>query len=223
MRYLTSWNELEKTSWETEEDLEQYGNIVKRCWASNPKQVGGENMKYQAYCVQTAKRSQARSAGKIHVPPGHKLSCDSRCGPYMYSPDIIGSYIFFTAAGDGWQFAKVVGLAEDAESVMFPHTIKMLDWGKLFNVHLRRERLKMPDVSGDPRTWCFLAEVASITNTRCLDVNVDDYGLVAPHRSHVLGNIYYVGAFWQSWCRSLIERAQFAWSRFVVGTATMTT
>ena len=68
-----------------------------------------------------------------------------------------------------------------------------------------------------------LAEVASITHIRCLDMNVDDYGLVATHRSHVLGNIYYVGAFWHSWCRSLFERAQIAWSCFVAGAATMTT
>ena len=27
---LTSWNELERTSWETEQDLEQYGNVVER-------------------------------------------------------------------------------------------------------------------------------------------------------------------------------------------------
>ena len=67
-----------------------------------------------------------------------------------------------------------------------------------------------------------LAEVASITQIRCFDVNVDEYGLVAAHRSHVLGNIYYVGASWQSWCHSLFERAQFAWSRFVTGAATMT-
>ena len=54
----------------------------------------------------------------------------------MYWPDVIDSYIFFKTAGDGLQFANVVGPAEDAESVMFPHTIKMLDWGKRFNVHL---------------------------------------------------------------------------------------
>ena len=100
-----------------------------------------------------AKRLQARSAGKVYVLPGHKLSCDSRCGPDMYSPDIIDSYIFFKTAGDGWQFAKVVEPTEDAESVMFPHTIKMLDWGKRFNVHLRRDQLKMPDASGGPETW----------------------------------------------------------------------
>ena len=47
--------------------------------------------------------------------------------------------------------------------------------------------------------------------------------LVATHRSHVLGNIYYVGASWQSWCRLLFERAQLAWSRFATGTVTMTT
>ena len=35
--------------------------------------------------------------------------------------------------------------------------------------------------------------------------------------------IYNVGAFWQPWCRSWLERAQFARSRFVTGAATMTT
>ena len=29
-QYLTSWNELEKTPWEMEQDLEQYGNVVER-------------------------------------------------------------------------------------------------------------------------------------------------------------------------------------------------
>ena len=47
----------------------------------------------------------------------------------------------------------MVGLAEDMESVMFPHTINMLVWGKRFNVHLRRDQLKMLDVSSDPGTW----------------------------------------------------------------------
>ena len=46
VQYLTSWNELENTSWETEQDLEQYGNVVERYWAGKPKQVGGENAKY---------------------------------------------------------------------------------------------------------------------------------------------------------------------------------
>ena len=30
VQYITSWNELENTSWETEQDLEQYGNVVER-------------------------------------------------------------------------------------------------------------------------------------------------------------------------------------------------
>ena len=73
----------------------------------------------------------------------------------MYSPDIIGSYNFFKTTGDGWQFAKVVGLAEDAESVKFPHTIKILDWGKRFYVHFQRDELNTTDVSDDPETWCW--------------------------------------------------------------------
>ena len=55
----------------------------------------------KAYCVQMSKRSQARSAGEVYMPPGYKLSCDSRYGPDMYSRDVIGLYIFFKTAGDG--------------------------------------------------------------------------------------------------------------------------
>ena len=61
VQYLTYWDELEKATWETELDLEQYGNVVERYWAGEPKQVGGENTKYPAYRVQMAKRSQAIS------------------------------------------------------------------------------------------------------------------------------------------------------------------
>ena len=46
VQYLTSWNELENTSWETEQNLEQYGNVEERYWAGEPKQVGGENAKF---------------------------------------------------------------------------------------------------------------------------------------------------------------------------------
>ena len=38
----------------------------------------------------------------------------------------------------------------------------------------------------------------------------------------ILCGIHDMGAFWQPWCRSWIERAQFAWSCFVTGTVTMT-
>ena len=91
VQYITCWDELENTFWETEQDLEQYINVVERYWASEPKQVGGQNAKDRAYRVQMAKRPQARSAGEVSVPPGHKLSCDLKCGPDMYLPDVIDS------------------------------------------------------------------------------------------------------------------------------------
>ena len=88
--------------------MEKNSNVVERYRVGEPKQVGGENAKYRAYRVQMAKRTQARSVGKVYVSPGHKLSCDSRCGPDMYSLDIIGSSIPFRTAGNRWKFAKVV-------------------------------------------------------------------------------------------------------------------
>ena len=38
--------------------------------------------------------ASAVSRKKVYVPPGHKVSCNSRLGRDMYSPDSIGSYIF---------------------------------------------------------------------------------------------------------------------------------
>ena len=84
------------------------------------------------------------------MPPGHKLSCDSRCGPDMYSPYIIGSYNFLKTTGDGWQFAKVVrtsgGCGE--REVSSHHQDARL--GKRFYVHLQRDELNTTDVSDDP-------------------------------------------------------------------------
>ena len=36
----------------------------------------------------------------------------------------------------GWQLACVVMVAEDAQSKELPHTIKLLDLGKRYDVHL---------------------------------------------------------------------------------------
>ena len=65
VQYITCWDELENTFWETEQGLGQYSNVVESYWAREPKQVGGENARYRACRVQMAKRSQARSAGEV--------------------------------------------------------------------------------------------------------------------------------------------------------------
>ena len=56
-------------------------------------------------------------------------------------------------ARTGWQLARVVGVAEDAENKMFPHTIKMLDLGKQYNVRLSQETLTT--VSEERGAWCW--------------------------------------------------------------------
>ena len=101
VQYTTCWDALENVSWETEQDLEHYGNMIERYWAGEPKQVDGRKAKYCAYRVQMAKRSQARSVGEVYVSPGHILSCDSRCDPDMYSTDILGSNNFVKTTNDG--------------------------------------------------------------------------------------------------------------------------
>ena len=127
--------------------------MVERCWAGEPKKLVGKTRNIERIvCKWQNGRKRGQPARYLRRQGASSVS---RCGPDMYSSDIIGSYIFFKTAGDGWQFARVIGLAEDADSEVFPHTIKMLDWGKRRNVHLRRDQLKTPDVSGDLGTWCW--------------------------------------------------------------------
>ena len=104
-------------------------------------QVKGENAKYRLYRVEMARRAVARAKGERHVPAGYFVCCDTRERPRLYSPDIVGSYIYFNTTHTGWQLARVVGIAEDAEIMSLPHTIKMLDLGKQYNVNLSQGTL----------------------------------------------------------------------------------
>ena len=95
----------------------------------------------------------AHEKGERHVLKGYKLCCDDRERPECFSPDIVGSYIYYNTTNAGWQLAKVVGLAEDAESKSLPHTIKMLDLGKQYNVRLSKETLTTDQEQR--RAWCW--------------------------------------------------------------------
>lgn len=66
----------------------------------------------------------------------------------------------------GWQLARVVMVAEDGESKELPHTIKLLDLGKRYNVHLSEE--KLTTVSEDVGTWCWHAHVTSKSSKKFL-------------------------------------------------------
>ena len=50
-------------------------------------------------------------------------------------------------------------MAEDAESKELPRTIKLLDLGKRYNVHLAAETLTT--VSEDTGTWCWHVHIAT--------------------------------------------------------------
>ena len=71
----------------------------------------------------------------------------------------VGSYIYFNTSRAGWQLARVVMVAEDAESKELPHTIKLLDLGKRYNVHLAEE--KLTTVSEETGTWCWHVDIAT--------------------------------------------------------------
>ena len=86
--------------------------------------------------IQLAKRALASARGERHIAKGYKVCCDTRDRSEIYDPDIIGSYIYFKTPHAGWQLARVVMVAEDAPSTLLPHTIKLLDLEKRYNVHL---------------------------------------------------------------------------------------
>ena len=101
VQYYTYWDELKRPTWEHEEDLTQYGNLVMRCWAREPVQVRGDNTKYRRYRVQVAKRAIAREKGEKQVPTGYMVCCDVRARPSLYSPGIVDSHMHFKTTHAG--------------------------------------------------------------------------------------------------------------------------
>ena len=60
----------------------------------------------------------------------------------------------------------VVMVAEDAESKELPHTIKLLDLGKRYNVHLAEE--KLTTVSEETGTSCWHVHIATKSSKKFL-------------------------------------------------------
>ena len=57
-------------------------------------------------------------------------------------------------------------VAEDAESKELPHTIKLLDLGKRYNVHLAEE--KLTTVSEETGTWCWHVHITTKSSKKFL-------------------------------------------------------
>ena len=144
---------------EHETDLEQNGNFVSRYWAGDPVQVGEENAKYRKYKVQLAKRTLASANGERNFASGYRVCCDTRGRPRKYDRKIIGSNIYFKRTRACWQLTRVVMVAEDVESKDLPHTIKLLDMGKRYNVYLAEE--KITTVNEETPTWCWYVHIAT--------------------------------------------------------------
>lgn len=159
VHYYTHWDETKLCTWEHEEELAQYGNIVMMMyWTGDIGLVGGENAKYRRYRVQFATRAEARVQGGRHVPDGFKVCEETMDRPRIYDPDIIiGSYIYYKMKEHGWLLGKkVVMLARDAACahVLFPHTVKFLDLGRQENVHLSLANLTIIH-GNEEEAWCW--------------------------------------------------------------------
>ena len=74
--------------------------------------------------------------------------------------------VYLKTTRAGWQLARVVMVAEDAESKELPHTIKLLDLGKRYNVHLAEE--KLTTVSEETGTWCWHVHIATKSSKKFL-------------------------------------------------------
>ena len=67
---------------------------------------------------------------------------------------------YFETTHNGWQLARVIiGAEEDARNQAFAHTIKLLDLGKRYNVHLHKDKLKT--FSEEIGTWCWHVHITA--------------------------------------------------------------
>lgn len=142
VQYLVHWGNMERPRWEHEEDLKQYGRVILTYWLGSPSLEKPDNPKYRKYRINLARREEARQWGQMFVANGYELRCDAKSGCYVY----------YRTQKAGWQLAQVMGLLENPEVQNLPHTVRTLDLGKKFNVHLRLENLNSSrNRVGD---WC---------------------------------------------------------------------
>ena len=157
VQYLVYWENLERPRWEHEEDLKQYGRVILLYWMDNPRMDKPDNSKYRKYRINLARRTEARERGEMFVAQGYELRSNATAGPHVYDPQIVGCYIYYRTQKAGWQLAQVMGLQEGAAAQQRPHTLRMLDLGKRYNVHLMPENLNASrNRVGD---WCWHVHV----------------------------------------------------------------
>ena len=122
-------------------------------WLGNPSHSQPDNPRYRKYRINLARREEARARGKMFVAKGYELRSDVRSGPPIYDPQIVGCYVYYCTQTAGWLLGQVVRIQENAEVQTRPHTLRMLDVGKRFNVHLRLENLNSS--RGRVGDWCW--------------------------------------------------------------------
>lgn len=65
---------------------------------------------------------------------GYEVRRHVNAGFHVYDPQPVDCYIHYRTQKTGWQIAQVMGLQANAELRSRPHTIRMLDLGRRYNV-----------------------------------------------------------------------------------------
>lgn len=152
VQYVSRWEGVNRPRWEHEEDLEQYGRVILMYWLGDPEQNYGDKAKYRKYRVNIERRTEAREQRSRFVAKGYEVSCHEKAGPDVYHPDIVDCYVDYEITKAGWQLAEVVGLHEEPIHVMFPYTLRMLELGRRYSVHLKKENLNI--ICNREGGWC---------------------------------------------------------------------
>lgn len=160
VHYETRWKGHAKSTWEADQSLQQYGDLVQHYWLSNHvRQVGADNRHHRDFQKLAAHRAVARLRGSLYVPPGYALLGDWRRGPALRSMGMRGAHIFLRTEQEGWQLGVIhqVSLEEGEDR---PYTVNFVDLERRFNVSLS-VTCYCTDINGPPGSWCFVVHVGS--------------------------------------------------------------
>lgn len=122
--------------------MKPQGRVILAHWMENLKTDKRDNSKYRKYRVNLAKRAEVRERRKMFVARGYEPREDVDAGPHAHDPQIVDCYIYYRMQKAGWHLARVMGVQENAELQSRPHTLRMLDLRKRYNIHLLVENLK---------------------------------------------------------------------------------
>ena len=160
IQFHTLWKGFRQSTWENEQNLHQYGDIIRQYWQTDRvEQCGADNKQHTTFERQALARAAARARGSIFVPPGYALKATWEDGPQLRSQQMEGAYFYMRTEKEGWHLGFIHGVALEPDELR-PYLVNFVDQGLRYHVSLEPGKYST-SINAPAYSWCYLMHVKS--------------------------------------------------------------